>query len=285
MFEIRRIGVLGAGLMGSGIAQVAAQGGYQVVMRDIDQGFLDRALNTIRKSLELMKEKGKLSDDQVNSILTKIKPTTDFEETAKDVDLIIEAVPETLELKKQVFQDLDRTCPPRTILATNTSSLSVTAIASATARPDKVIGIHFASPVPVMMGVEIIRGRDTSQETLDVALGVCKQMGKETFIAQDFPGFAGNRLLPLFINEAFYVVWQGIATPEDVDKMCKLMLRHPMGPFELADFTGLDIILSILEYLHREMDDKYRPCPLLKQLVAAGHLGRKTGRGVYTYSK
>ena len=284
MKEVKRIGVFGTGIMGSGIAQVAAQGGYQVIMRDIDQKFLDRASATIQKSLGMMKEKGKLSAEQVSEIMARIKGTVDFNEAAKDVDLVIEAVNEDLELKKKIFAELDKTCSPDTILGTNTSSLSITAIASATARPDKVIGIPFANPVPVMMAAEIIRGRDTSDETLEAALAVCKQMGKDTFIALDFPGFAGNRLLPLFINEAFYVVWEGIATPEDVDKACKLMLRHPMGPMELADFTGLDTILSILEYLHKEMDDKYRPCPLLKQLVAAGHLGRKTGRGVYKYT-
>jgi len=284
MAGINKIAVLGTGIMGSGIAQVAAQGGYQVTMRDVDQKFLDRASATIQKSLGIMQEKGKLSAEQVSEILPRVKGTTDFAEAVKDADLVIEAIPEDLELKKQIFIELDKVCRPDTILGTNTSSLSITTIAAVTKRPDKVIGIHFANPVPVMLGVEIIRGRETSDGTLQAALEVCKQMGRDPFVALDFPGFGGNRLLPLFINEAFYVVWQGICTPEDLDKSCKLMLRHPMGPMELADFTGLDTILSILEYLHREMDDKYRPCPLLKQLVAAGHLGRKTGRGVYKYT-
>lgn len=284
MATIKKIGVIGAGIMGSGIAQVAAQAGYQVTMRDVESKFIERGFDAIRKSLGLMKEKGKITAEEVDKVLARIKGTLNLEEATKNADLIIEAIVENLEMKKQLFKDLDAMCPPPTILATNTSSLSITAIASATKTPERVIGMHFSNPVPVMMGVELIKGRDTSEETLEIAKEVSRRMGKDFFIAADFPGFAGNRLLPLFINEAFYVVWQGIATPEDMDKMCKLMLRHPMGPFELADFTGLDTILSILEYLHKEMDEKYRPCPLLKQLVAAGHYGRKTGRGVYKYT-
>jgi 3-hydroxybutyryl-CoA dehydrogenase len=285
MIEVRRVGVLGAGIMGSGIAQVCAQGGYQVILRDVSQKFLDKGLATIQKSLGIMQNKGKISAEQVDEILARIKLTTDSKEAVADADLVIEAVPENLELKKQIFTELDKICPPHTILGTNTSSLRITEIASVTARPDKVIGIHFANPVPVMVAVEIIRGLHTADETLEVVQSVCKQIGKETFVAQDIPGFAANRLFTLLINEAFYVVWEGIATPEDVDKACKLGLGHAMGPLESGDFSGLDTILSGLEYLHREIGEKYRPCPLLKQLVAAGHLGRKTGRGVYTYNK
>lgn len=284
MAKIERIGIVGAGLMGSGIAQVAAQAGYQVIMQDVEDKFLQRGFDAIRKSLALMRDKGKITKEDFDKILSRIKGTLKLEEVAKDADLIIEAAPENLDLKKKLFAELDKMCSPHTILATNTSSLSITAIAAATKRPEKVIGMHFSSPVPVMMGVELIKGRDTSEETLEVIKAVAQKMGKDYFIAADFPGFAGNRLLPLFINEAFYVLWQGIASAEDIDKACKLQLRHPMGPLELADFIGLDTIASILEYLYKEMDDKYRPCPLLKQLVAAGHYGRKTGRGVYRYT-
>jgi 3-hydroxybutyryl-CoA dehydrogenase len=285
MAKVEKICVIGAGLMGHGIVQVAAQAGYWVMMRDIEEEFLKRGLDSINNSLRLMKEKGKISAEEINNILARIKTTLSLEEAAKNSDLVIEAVPENMDLKKRLFEDLDRMCPPHTVLATNTSSLSVTAIASTTKRPDKIIGMHFASPVQVMMGVEIIKGRDTSEETLQIIKEVSKKMGKDFFIASDFPGFAANRLLPLFINEAFYLLWQSISSAEDIDKSCRMNLRHPMGPLELADFIGLDTILSILEYLHREIDDKYRPCPLLKQFVQAGHLGRKTGKGVYDYSK
>jgi len=281
MIIANKIAVVGAGIMGSGIAQVAAQSGYQVNLNDLEERFLERALKAMRKSLELMERKGKLTEP-IKTILAKIHCTTDFEEAVREANLVIEAVPEILELKKEIFQKLDRICPPSTVLATNTSSISITTIASVTRRPEKVIGIHFSQPVPIM-GVEIIRGSATSEETLQTALELCQRMGRETFIAKDFPGFVGNRLFTIYINEAFWVLWQGIASAEDIDKCAKNQLRHPMGPFEVADFVGLDTMLDILEYLHQELDDRYRPCPLLKQLVAAGRLGRKTGHGVYKY--
>ena len=281
---IKKISVLGAGIMGSGIAQVAAQAGFQVVMRDLEDRFLQQGLKSIKDSLGIMKEKGKLSSEEVSKILGRIKSTVDFKEAASDSDLVIEAIPENLDLKKQIFHELDETCPEHTILATNTSSLSITAIASATKRPDKVVGMHFANPVPVMPGIELIKGRDTSEETLEIAKEVINKMGKQFFVAADFPGFLGNRLLMLFINEAFNLVWQGIGSPEDIDKGCKLSFRHPMGPLELADLIGLDTVLAILDYLHKEISERYRPSPLLRQMVAAGHYGRKTGRGVYGYS-
>jgi len=282
---VGKIGVIGGGIMGSGIAQVAAQAGYQVVIRDVEEKYLQQALNTINKSLGIMKEKGKLTSEQVDQILGRIRGTLDLKQVASDANLIIEVVPEDLELKKQVFKELDEICPRDTVLATNTSSLSVTTLASVTSRPEKVIGMHFSNPVAVMMGVEVIKGKDTSDETLEVVKEVSEKMGKKTFVVQDFPGFAGNRILPLIINEAFYLLWERIISPEDLDELCKTLFRWPMGPCELGDLVGLDTILSILEYLHKEVDDKYRPCPLLKQAVAAGHLGRKSGRGIYEYSQ
>jgi 3-hydroxybutyryl-CoA dehydrogenase len=281
--EIRRIGVVGAGTMGSGIAQVAAQAGFETAMYDAVPAALGRATETIRRSLGLFVENGKLAPAERDAVLARIHAVTDLPDAAREADLVIEAVPEDLSLKKRVFAELDRLAPPGAILATNTSSLSIDEIASATRRPDKVIGLHFSNPVPVMKVVEIIRGLLTSEETLAASLGLAARLGKEPVMARDFPGFIGNRLLPLFLNEAFQVLMEGIGTAEDIDKMVRLALRHPMGPLELADFIGLDTLLSILEYLHQEIGERYRPCPLLRQMVRANRLGRKTGQGVYTY--
>jgi 3-hydroxybutyryl-CoA dehydrogenase len=283
MIEIKKVTVIGAGTMGNGIAQVFAQAGFQVAMVEIEDKFLQRGFETIRKSLGLMVKKGKITDDQANEVVSRIRGTLNLEEAAKDADLVIEAIPELLNLKQGIFKRLDETCLAHTVLATNTSTISITAIASATKRPVKVIGMHFAAPVPVMKGVEIIRGMDTSEETLEVAKEMVHAIGKEYYVGRDGPGFVGNRVFPMFLNEAFNLLWEGVASAEDIDKMATLSLNHPMGPLTLADMIGLDQLLNGIEYLHRELGEKYRPSPLLKQLVAAGYYGRKTGRGVYKY--
>jgi 3-hydroxybutyryl-CoA dehydrogenase len=230
-----------------------------------------------------MVKKGKYNAAEAKAILDRISGTTDLREAVSDADMVIEAVPEDLALKKKIFTQLDVLCPKHTFLVTNTSTISISAIASATKRPEKVIGLHFANPVPVMPGVEVIKGLITSEDTLENSLQFLKAIGKEYYVARDAPGFIGNRLLPLFINEAFNVLWEGIATAEDIDKSTKLSFRHPMGPFELADLIGLDQLLKGLEYMYGEYGERYRPSPMLKQLVAAGYYGRKTGRGVFTY--
>lgn len=283
MLEINRVAVIGAGSMGSGIAQVSAQAGFQVVMTDLEDKFLQRGFDAIKKSLSMMKEKSKITEEQAHDLLARIKGTLDLREAVSEADLIIEAIPEDIDLKKQTFKSLDEICPEHAILATNTSTIMVTAIASVTSKPDRVIGIHFAYPVQVMKGVELIRGLHTSEETMEVARTVLEMMGKEYYVSRDAPGFTGNRLLPLFLNEAFNVLWEGIASAEDIDKGVKLSFGHPMGPLELADLIGLDSVLGGLEYMHREMGERYRPSPMLKQLVAAGYYGRKTGRGVFKY--
>jgi len=284
MSEVEKISILGAGIMGSGIAQVASQSGYRVTMVDVEDRFLQRGFDSIMKSLSKMQTKGKITEDRVEKIRANIKGTTDFKHALEDADLVIEAVPEDLELKKQIFRDLDTTCSMHTILASNTSSLSITDLGAVTKRADKVIGMHFANPVPVMMGLEVILGADTSQDTLEVIRKVATKMGKDPHFCKDYPGFIGSRLLNAFLNEAFWELFEGIASAEDIDRHCKQQFRHPMGPLELADFIGLDTLLSICEYLHKELHERFRPCPLIKQLVAAGHYGRKAGKGVYDYS-
>jgi 3-hydroxybutyryl-CoA dehydrogenase len=282
--EIRRVAVVGAGTMGAGIAQVAAQAGFDTVMYDAAPAALTRAAETIRRSLAIFVDKGRMTPEERDRAVARLCAVEDLGKAVDLADLVVEAIPEDLALKKQLFAELDRRAPARAILATNTSSLSIDEIASATHRGAQVIGLHFSNPVPVMQVVEIIRGVATSDGTVAAAVDLARRLGKEPVMARDFPGFIGNRMLPLFINEAFQVLMDGVGTAEDIDKMVKLALRHPMGPLELADFIGLDTLLFVLEYLHREMGERYRPSPLLRQLVRANRLGRKTGQGVFTYS-
>ena len=281
--EIKKIGVVGAGTMGNGIAHVAAQSGLDVVLVDVEQKFLDKALGTIKKNLGRQVEKGKLTQEEMDAALKRIKATTALEEV-KGCEIVVEAVIEDLKLKKEIFVKLDALCPPEAILATNTSTISITQIASATKRPDKVIGMHFMNPVPMMQLVEVIKGVATSEATYQIVDELAKKMGKTPVLVNDYPGFVANRVLQPMINEACYCLMEGVATPEAIDTVMKLGANHPIGPLALADLIGLDVCLAIMEVLYTGFSDsKYRPCPLLKKMVAAGHLGRKTGQGFYKY--
>ncbi len=281
--EIKKIMVIGAGQMGSGIAQVAAQAELEVILHDIKDEFVDRGLANISKNLSHNVEKGRMTEEQKEGAISRISKSTSLE-NAGDVDLVIEAAVENMEIKSTIFKELDRICPSHTILATNTSSLPITEIAAVTNRPEQVIGMHFMNPVPVMQLVEVIRGLATTDEVYQTIWKLSEKMGKTALEVQDFPGFVSNRILMPMINEAIYTVYEGVATPEAVDGVMKLGMNHPMGPLTLADFIGLDTCLSIMEILHEGFgDSKYRPCPLLRKYVKAGWLGRKTGRGFYTY--
>ncbi len=283
--EIRKVGVVGAGTMGNGIAQVFATAGYNVVMRDIKDEFIARGLATIRKSLERMASRAKITPEAKDAALGRIEATTEMNALA-DCDLVIEAALEEVTVKSQIFRELDAIVKPGAILATNTSSISVTKVAAATKRPDHVIGMHFFNPVPMMQLVEVIRALQTSDEVCRITEEVSRKVGKTPHTVKDSYGFVGNRVLIPMINEAINCLYEGLAGPEDIDSVMKLGMNHPMGPLALCDLIGLDITLNVMETLYQGFEDsKYRPSPLLKQMVDAGYLGRKTGRGFYTYDK
>jgi len=282
--NIKTIGVIGAGTMGNGIAQVFAQAGFDVRLVDVSQPMLDRARTTIDKSLAKFVEKGKLTAADRDATMARLTAYAGLDPLA-DVDYVVEAIVENAETKRELFGKLDSLTRPEVILASNTSSISITRLGAATKRPDKVLGMHFMNPVPLMTLVELIRGQATSDQSMGVAVDLCSRLGKQGVEAADYPGFIANRILMPMLNEAFFAVMEGVGTAEAIDTVMKGGMNHPMGPLTLADFIGLDVCLAILNVLHEGLGDpKYRPCPLLRRMVAAGHLGRKSGRGFYVYA-
>lgn len=282
--DIKKVAVIGAGTMGNGIAQVSATAGYEVYMTDISEPQLKKAVDNIKSSLSKFVQKGKISSQDMEGSLQRIHPTTKLEEAVLEADLVIEAVFEDLDVKKEIFARLDKYTPKQAVLASNTSSLPITAIAAVTKRPENVIGLHFMNPVPLMKGVEVIRARLSSDEAVNAGIEFVKSLGKVPAEAIDYAGFIVSRVLDVMLNEAVYCVMDG-NRPEEIDKAMKVCTNFPMGPLELIDLAGADILLNVMECLRKEFGDKYRPAPLLVQMVRAGHLGRKTGRGFYKYNK